>query len=260
MAERLSNTREQKGFTRSNIRVWALLCLTLGTAGFAILQNGLLNVHGTDGNALLKAMQDSSDVMGMATVAIVLQAIHSCAAPLFAFLLVEGFTHTKSFGKYLLRVLGVAVLSELPFNLAVGGQWLALDSRNPAFALVLALLMLFLFKHFSERGFVSGVVYVAVTAAGVVWSLMLGIFDGAPLVLLTVVLYALRGKPTLRMILGCVTAFACSIFSLYYMLAPITMILLHFYNGEKGESNPWVDHLSYPAILLVLGIVGNYLI
>ena len=115
-------------------------------------------------------------------------------------------------------------------------------------------------QSIGASGLWMGIISALITAAAVVWSLMLGIFDGAPLVLLTVVLYALRGKPTLRMILGCVTAFACSIFSLYYMLAPITMILLHFYNGEKGESNPWVDHLSYPVILLVLGIVGNYLI
>ena len=237
--------RKLPGLSAQGLRIWGLLFLAFGM---------VLNP------SVQKSLASNEVDFIFTSVGLILQLIHFCAIPIFAFLLVEGFTHTADFVKYILRVAGVAVLAEIPYNLALGGKLLVMDSRNPAFALVLALLMLFLFKHFSERGFVSGVVYVAVTAAAVVWSLMLGIFDGAPLVLLTVVLYALRGKPTLRMILGCVTAFACSIFSLYYMLAPITMILLHFYNGEKGESNPWVDHLSYPAILLVLGIVGNYLI
>lgn len=260
MAERLNDPKRESGVSRSGIRTWGMIALALGTVGFAILQNGLLNLKSTDANALLAAMQESGDVMAIATAAIVLQAINCCAAPLFAFLLVEGFTHTRSFGKYLLRVLGVAVLSEIPFNLAVGGGWLELSSRNPVFGLALAMLMLFLFKHFSGKGLLSGVVYVFVPLAGILWALMLGVFDGAPLVLLTAVLYGLRKKPVLRMILGCVAAFACSIFSMYYMLAPFVFILLHFYNGEKGESNPWVDYLSYPAMLLMLGIVGNYLI
>lgn len=258
MAERLNTNRRPSGLDRSAVRKWGLLCLTLGTAGFAVFQNGLLG--GMGGQQLLEAMQADSRIMGYATVAIVLYAINCCAAPLFAFLLVEGFAHTGSRLKYLARVAALAVITEIPFNLAVGGSWIHTASRNPVFALALVLVMLYFFDRFGQKGVGGFAVKALVTVAGMLWAMMLGIQDGAPLVLLSVVFWAFRKKPVLRTIFGCVAAFACSLFSPYYIASPIVFIALHFYNGEKGERNVWVDYGCYPAILLALGLVGKYVI
>ena len=43
------------------------------------------------------------------------------AFPIFAFLAVEGYFHTRSFKRYALRMLLFAVLSEVPFDLMYGG-------------------------------------------------------------------------------------------------------------------------------------------
>lgn len=45
------------------------------------------------------------------------------AFPIFAFMAVEGYFHTRSFKKYILRMLLFAVLSEIPFDLMYGGTW-----------------------------------------------------------------------------------------------------------------------------------------
>lgn len=251
--------RRPSGLSRQALRTWGTLGILLGAVGTAIVQNGILNAVNTDAMGLLQAMNSAPAMMGAATVALVLQAIYCCAAPIFAFLLVEGFQKTASRKQYILRVLALALISELPYNLAFGGRWIDLHSRNPVFGMVLAMVMLWFYCRYGEKSFKDITIQVAVTLAALLWCFMLGIDEGAPLVLLTAVLWLTRGKATLQVLFGCVTAFACSLFSMLYMASPIAFLTIHFYNGEKGEGNRWVNYLAYPAILLIAGLLGTYL-
>ena len=51
-----------------------------------------------------------------------LTCIGRIAFPIFAFLIVEGYFHTKSLKKYVRRLLIFAAISEVPFNLMTGGS------------------------------------------------------------------------------------------------------------------------------------------
>lgn len=46
------------------------------------------------------------------------------AFPLFAFMIAEGAAHTRDRRWYALRLLLLAVISEIPFDLVAGGTWL----------------------------------------------------------------------------------------------------------------------------------------
>ena len=236
-----------------------VLFLTLGVAGKTLIQNRILDMADTTSDQLLSLLNQKPELMSAATVALVLQMIYCCAVPVFTFLLVEGFCHTANYRKYLLRVLGVAVLSELPYNLSMGDSLLVTGSRNPVFSLVIALVVLYFYRRYSEKSARNFAVKAAVTLAAVLWIGMLRIDDGLAVLLLVTVIWGLRNKPNFRTLGSCAAAIACTLISPYYALAPLPFIATHFYNEEKGNGNRVLAYLSYPAILLAIALAGEYL-
>lgn len=246
--ERLSDN-SPSGISGNALRTWGLLFLAAGAIGRGLLQTRLLGVGSANTQQLLAAMDAN---MGAATLAIVLQAIEACAMPIFAFLLLEGFQNTSNFKNYLLRVLGVAVLSEIPYNLAVSAKLLDTATRNPVFGLVLGLVVLYLYDRFPGKTFQNVLIKVLVTVAALVWASMLNIEGASCLVVILACLWAFRAKPMLRNFAGATGAIVCSMISPFYMASPMGILVVHMYNGEKGNVNRMVSYLAYPALLLLV--------
>jgi len=138
MEERLVVHEESKGLNTTGLRTWGMVILVLAAAGKALLQNRLLQMLGT---VDLLAVLEAEGGMMIATIALILQAIEGCAIPIFCMLLVEGAIHTSDINKYLARVAGLAVLTEIPFNFAMSGKLFDLSDRNPVFGMLLALVV-----------------------------------------------------------------------------------------------------------------------
>ena len=118
------------------------------------------------------------------------------AFPIFAFMAVEGYFHTRSFQKYALRMLVFAVLSEIPFDLMYGGTWFYPVHQNVIWTLLLGLLGIRLTEAVrrKEKRWAFLLVFVLMAFAGMALG-TLGMVDyyGAG-VLTVLIFYIFRGR------------------------------------------------------------------
>ena len=253
--ERLGNSRPS-GIHTGQLRAWGMLFAAAGIISRGVLQNRLLGVGLRSLEELMALMQASEGAMLMATVALVLQAMETVAVPIFVFLLAEGFRHTSDWKKYLLRVAGLALITEVPFDWVMNGKVLEFGTQNPVFGLALCIILLYFFERFKSRKLICAVMVLA----GLMWAVMLRIDHGVPMVLMLCVIRLFRKKPLFMGFSGMAAAALCTGISLFYMAAPMGFLVTHFYNGEQGESSRLVNYLCYPVILLVVGLAATFLL
>lgn len=111
----------------------------------------------------------------------VLRCIGRLAFPLFAFMAVEGYLHTRSLKNYLLRLLMLAVISEIPFDLLVSGSVFDPMHQNVIWTIILGLCCIRAFENISAdlKKMLSAVVIIASLAARnncPVWTIRLRAF------------------------------------------------------------------------------------
>lgn len=251
--ERLGNTRPS-GLHAGNLRAWGMLFVVAGIVGRSILQNQMLGLGTLSAEELVQMMQSSQEAFIIATIALILQAIETVAVPIFVFLLGEGFCHTSNWKKYMLRVASMAVLAEIPYDIAMHGKLLEFGAQNPVLGLVLCMILLYLYRRFAGKKLVC----VIMTLAGLLWGIMLKIDHSIPMVLMLCVTYLFRNKRMYMGFTGVAVAAVCTVISPFYLAGAMGFLAIHFYNGEPGESNRVVNYLFYPVCLLSIGLVAMF--
>lgn len=82
----------------------------------------------------------------------VMRCFGRIAFPVFAFLIAEGFLHTRNRMKYFLQLLGFAIISEVPWYLLNGAD----GTHNVLFTLALGVLALAAMDAFKKDGILCG--------------------------------------------------------------------------------------------------------
>jgi len=181
-----------------------------------------------------------------------LRAIGRIAMPIFAFCIAEGFVHTRNRGRYLLRLVIFAAVSELPYDLAVSGavDW---QSQNViiTFALSAAALICFDWLSRKKNRLCSAAAWTAVVLFAGIAALAHTDYGFAG-VALVFGFYILRDKPRAVRIgvsLICFAALDGILFELWCLMSAVPLLM---YNGERGAGLKWTFYLFYPLHLLMI--------
>lgn len=203
------------------------------------------------------------------------------AFPIFAFMAVEGYFHTRSFKKYILRMLLFAVLSEIPFDLMYGGTWFYPVHQNVLWTFLLSLLGVWLMEQVRKKGktWMYLLVCVLVVPAGLVLGTLCMVDYYGVGVLTVFVFYFLHGRKW-WCFLGQLAAlywlnvellgglmYPVQFFGMEFELcqqglALLALIPIWLYRGRQGyHSKPfqYLCYAFYPVHMLLLVVVLNFI-
>jgi len=201
------------------------------------------------------------------------------AFPIFAFMTVEGFFHTKSLKCYAGRLLLFALISEIPFNLMMSGRVIFPLHQNVLWCFLLCIGLMSLNEKAKKTGkwWIFGLCAVGTLLLGTVVG-MLSFLDYMHYgVWMVLTFYFLRGNKwwnyvtqLLVMILinkevggltyefalfGNVVSFSQQYFAVF------ALIPIWLYNGKQGYHSKWFQYLCYafyPVHMLILWMAMRF--
>lgn len=182
------------------------------------------------------------------------------AMPIFCFFTVQAVIYTRDYRKYFLRMLIFALVSEIPFDLAIYGKPFVSYSQNAIFTLLLAGITIFAIQKLlqSQDNFLINIMGIfLLTILGMLLAFILKTDYSYKGVLAIVLLYLTRNNKIM-------TALALAIgflfeFEVWGRVIPVTygfvylaIPLIMLYNGKKGNQNKWAFYIFYPAHLFII--------
>lgn len=206
-----------------------------------------------------------------------LTCIGRIAFPIFAFLIVEGYHHTGNLKKYAGRLLLFAIISEIPFNLAMGSRIFYPIHQNVLWSFLISLGLI----HCNEKAKATNKLWkrILVGVATVIFGYIIGLLTMVDFyhagILTVLVFYFFRGRKW--------WIFAAQLLCLWYINAEIlggfgyelafmgktffitrqsfallALIPIWMYRGQKGYQSKWLkfaNYAFYPLHLLILGLL-----
>lgn len=188
----------------------------------------------------------------------VLRTIGRSAFPIYCFLLVEGYIHTRNRMRYGITLFIFGLLSEIPFDLAFDTDFYNITD-NVFYTLLLGLTALSL-GDILYRKWRSHQADTWENAIGDIKELLCKVVVGVPIaylayllgtdysykgILLIMVLHYFRNNRYLQCIMGYLSF-------IWYSFSFPAFVCMRFYNGRRGKQFKYFFYLFYPAHLLIL--------
>lgn len=244
---RRGEQRRRKGLSVFRLKVIGAIFMALNVASVAILP---------------ALVDDPSQDMTALTAIVLCAAASWIAVPIYSWLLFDGYRHTHNVWAYGLRLLVVAVVSEVPYDLIMAGKPFSLSVQNPVFGLLIALVVLALVDWLAKKyyGAFRWTLTVLVIIAGLLWDLLLHVgvdqrvlYTGVLTLSFVMVFYFLNARENSMM-------FTAGLLGAVMCITPaIGVVFLHYRNGEQGFKQPWTKwafYVIYPVLLVFGALVA----
>lgn len=221
----------------------------------SIVMDGVIAPYQVDG--LIFFTEDMPFMVYNAlTIKKICDILGSIAFPIFCFLIVEGFIHTRNPLKYGLRVGLFALISEIPFDLAHYQRPFEFALQNVMFTLCISIFTLIAIHSAEAQCHGKKILRWALIAAAMMVGMGIAylvrgeyVFIG---VLIISLLYLLRNTGYIRLL-----SFApILVVSAWALLALIPILL---YNGTRGKGPKYFFYVFYPAHFLLFAGISYFL-
>ena len=199
-------------------------------------------------------------VIGDMDLYTLLRAIGRMAFPIYCYMLVEGFVHTRNIWKYGLRLLAVAIVSELPFNYLFYNSYYYPGHNNVLWTLLLGLAVMYCISMVGKSDLspnANHVLKIIIMFAGMALAGLTKLDYKYAGICCIAVMYSLYSDDTYKrlyaILLGVVILTLLS--SRLEVWALFILIPFHFYRGHRGADSKALRtffYLFYPAHLLIL--------
>ena len=252
--------------TSFTLKVIAIVSMTIDHAGKVLGQAILLELF-------------PDTLTGTFTTVKICTVLGRMAFPLFAFMLAEGCSRTRSMPRYLGRLALFAAISE-PFFYAFNSSssitsmldsLAGLNFTNVFFTLFLGALSIFICQKITEKYVRKGQIVSALLAVVLAFAAEYFKTDyGAMGVLLIVTLYFTREKRSIQCVEIVLWAFllypgwtslspGMNLNILDALGASLACVPILLYNGKRGRPMKWTFYVYYPAHLLALVLIREAL-
>lgn len=198
-----------------------------------------------------------------------MRMIGRLAFPVYCFLLVEGFFHTHDPLNYFGRLFLVALVSDVPFDLAFGGGWPSWSHQNVLFTLLLGFIGIWLLEnhdrlanYITKSPQLRNAVETLILMGAVLGTMFLGNVChtdyGGGGVLLILLFYTFR-EHWIGLVIS-IPIVMYLFFGTIELPGALALIPILLYNGKRGpepggKAGQWFLYFYYPLHILVLYLI-----
>ncbi len=244
------------GLSGSTLKLIAIITMFIDHTGATVIR-AVLRLPSVANDAALREI--------WASIYTLSRNIGRLAFPIFCFLLVEGFFHTRSVRKYAQRLFLFSLLSEIPFDIALKGSWFFPEKQNVYFTLLAGLLVMIglscverLVGKMTKLSVITCTLLrillaIPVIAAGMYLADVLDTDYNYKGVLLIAILYLLHQNRLSQCAAGAAAV-------AWELPAPLAFLPVYLYNGKRGLQMKYVFYWFYPVHLMLLYGITAYVI